>query len=221
MTSHDVVEKIRKLAREKRVGHGGTLDPFAQGVLVVGIGRESTKKLHHLLKDTDKEYIATLKLGEVSSTGDPEGEIKITADEKTISALTEEKIKKVLKDFTGEIEQVPPVYSALKVKGVPAYKLARQGKTISLPRRKVIIKELELLEWNPPLAKTRAVVSSGTYIRTLAEDIGRALGVGAYLLELTRMRVGDFRIEESKTLEELETLLRPPTGGLRKGKEEY
>ena len=204
ITSHDAVNKIRSLTGEARVGHGGTLDPFAEGVLIIGVGRESTKKLHQILKGTDKEYVATLRLGQVSTTCDPEGEIKNTASDEEIKSLTDEKIKKTLQDFTGEIEQTPPSYSALKIKGTPAYKLARQGQTPDLPKRTVTIKELELLEFNPPLVKIRTVVSSGTYIRTLAEDIGKTLGVGAYLKELVRTRVGKFRIEESKTLEELD-----------------
>ena len=222
ITSHDAVNKIRSLTGETRVGHGGTLDPFAEGVLIIGVGRESTKKLHQILKGTDKEYVATLRLGQVSTTGDPEGEIKNTASDEEIKSLTGEKIKKTLQDFTGEIEQTPPAYSALKIKGTPAYKLARRGITVSLPKRKVVIKELELLESNLPLAKSRtedyqssgawikirAVVSSGTYIRSLAGDVGSALKVGAYLKELARTRVGEFKIEDSKTLEEVEKDLR-------------
>lgn len=223
ITSHDAVNYIRRLTGEARVGHGGTLDPFAEGVLVIGVGRESTKKLHQVLKGTDKEYLATLKLGQTSSTGDIEGEIKDMAHEDKTNSLTDRELKKVLERFIGKIEQVPPVYSAIKIKGTPAYKLARRGEAVSLPKRKVFIKELELLESNLPLAKPRgaksrtegyqpsgawikirAVVSAGTYIRSLAEDIGQALGVGAYLQELTRTRVGEFEIEDSKTLEELQ-----------------
>lgn len=203
ITSHDAVNYIRRMTGEKRVGHGGTLDPFAQGVLVIGTGRD-TKKLHHILKGVDKEYLATVKLGEVSSTGDPEGEIKTVAEKGKITALAEEDIKKVLEKFTGEIEQAPPAFSAVKIKGVPSYKLARRGKMPDLPKRKITVKKLELLKFQPPLLKIRTVVSSGTYIRSLAQDIGSALGVGAYLQELVRTRVGEFRIEESLTLEELE-----------------
>ncbi len=204
ITSHDMVEIVRRLTGEARVGHGGTLDPFAEGVLVVGVGRESTKKLHQILKGADKEYIATLRLGRVSNTGDPEGEIENTASDEKIQSLTDEKIKKTLKIFTGEIEQTPPAYSAVKIKGVPAYKLARRGETPILQKRKVIIRELELVEYDPPLVRIRTVVSPGTYIRSLARDIGRALGVGAYLKELVRTRVGEFTLESSKTLKALE-----------------
>lgn len=204
ITSHDVVNIVRRVTREKRVGHGGTLDPFAEGVLIVGVGRESTKKLEQILKGVDKEYLATLKLGETTSTGDPEGEVTGMAEASKVSALTEEAVARVLKRFIGEIEQMPPAYSALKVKGVPAYKLARRGQTPALSSRKVKIKELELLEFRAPLLKIRTIVSSGTYIRSLAEDIGRALGVGAHLKELMRIRVGEFRIEDSQTLEDLQ-----------------
>jgi tRNA pseudouridine55 synthase len=204
ITSHDAVNYIRRLTGEARVGHGGTLDPFAEGVLIIGVGRESTKKLHQVLKDTDKEYLATLKLGQTSSTGDIEGEIKNVASDEEIKSLTDEKIKKVLKNFTGEIEQKPPAYSAVKIKGVPAYKLACQGITPALASRKIVIKELELLEFIPPLVKIRTVVSAGTYIRSLAEDIGQALGVGAYLQELIRTRVGEYTLEQSRTLEKLQ-----------------
>ncbi|MBI2595039.1 MAG: tRNA pseudouridine(55) synthase TruB [Candidatus Colwellbacteria bacterium] len=208
ITSHDMVEIVRRLTGEARVGHGGTLDPFAEGVLVIGAGRESTKKLHRILKGTDKEYIATLKLGETSTTGDPEGKIKITAPSEKIAEITNERLAMSFSKFIGEIEQTPPAYSALKIKGVPAYKLARRGETPILQKRKVIIRELELVEYDPPLIRIRTVVSSGTYIRSLAEDIGRALGVGAYLQELTRTRVGEFKIEDSKTLEGIEKLLK-------------
>ncbi len=204
ITSHDAVNKIRNLTGEARVGHGGTLDPFAEGVLVIGVGRESTKKLHQILKGTDKEYLATLELGKTSTTSDPEGEIKISAKNQMLTSLTDESIKKVLKDFIGEVEQTPPAYSAIKINGVPAYKLARRGITPTLAPRKVLIKELELLEFIPPLVKIRTVVSAGTYIRSLAEDIGKILGVGAYLKELTRTRVGEYTLEQSRTLEELQ-----------------
>lgn len=204
LTSHDVVNIVRRVTKEKRVGHGGTLDPFAEGVLIVGVGRESTRKLTQILKGADKEYIAALKLGETRSTGDPEGEVTSLSEAHKVADLTEDEAKKVLRRFTGEIEQSPPLYSAIKVKGVPSYKLARRGQRPTLKKRKVHVKELELLEFLPPLITIRAVVSAGTYIRSLAEDIGRALGVGAYLQTLVRTRVGEFRIKDSESLEELE-----------------
>ena len=204
ITSHDLINRVRRITGEKRVGHGGTLDPFAEGVLVVGITRESTKKLNDILKNTDKEYIGTLTLGKISTTGDPEGDITDTKKNDILEKITEEDIKKTLKKFTGEIEQTPPVYSAIKIEGVPAYKRARRGEKIKLDKRKVNIKELELIEFTPPTLTIRTVVSSGTYIRVLAEDLGNALGTGAYLSKLIRTRVGSFTIKESKTLSQLE-----------------
>ena len=204
ISSHGVVGRIRKITGEKRVGHGGTLDPFAEGVLVIGVGRESTKKLGEILKGTDKEYLATIELGRTSTTGDSEGELHAVVDEETVSEIKREEIEQTLAKFRGEIEQTPPLYSALKIQGQPAYRLARAGKRFVLPKRKVKIKELEILGFAPPLLKLKIAVSSGTYIRSLAEDIGKDLRVGAYLKELLRTRVGQFKVEESKTLEELE-----------------
>lgn len=204
MTSHDVVDEVRKITGEKKVGHGGTLDPFATGVLVVAVGRESTKKLGTILKDTDKEYEATVELGKTSTTGDPEGEIKKSAGEMSAKSIPIEKISEVLASFQGEISQRPSIYSALKIKGVPAYKLARKGLLPKLEKRNINIKSLEIVKYHPPLLQVKAVVSSGTYIRTLAEDIGHKLGVGGYLTKLKRTRVGDYKLEDSKTLEELQ-----------------
>lgn len=202
MTSHDVVDEVRKITGEKRVGHAGTLDPLAQGVLVIGVSRESTKRLKELLQ-SDKEYVALLELGKESSTGDSEGEIKLTSKKQDVASLQKSMIQAVLEKFTGEIEQTPPLYSAIKIKGVPAYKLAREGKLVSLKKRKVTIYSIALLSFDSPFLKLKVVVSSGTYIRSLAKDIGRALRVGAYLSELTRTRVGAFNITKSKTLQEL------------------
>ena len=199
MTSHDVVDEVRKATGKKRVGHAGTLDPFATGVLVVAVGREDTKKLGEITKDTKKEYIATLKFGETSTTGDPEGKIFLVS----LNYPQLNEIKNILKSFMGEIQQTPPPYSAIKVKGVPAYKLARKGKEVKLSPRTVTIKEMEVLEYKPPFLKIRVVCSAGTYIRSLAADIGKALSAGAYLTELERTRVGDFKIEDSVPLSQL------------------
>ena len=202
MTSHDVVNKIRTITGEKRVGHGGSLDPFAEGVLVIGISRESTKQLQDILKNTDKEYIAVMELGKISATGDPDGKIEESDNRESISKISKADFKEVLKKFVGEIEQTPPDYSAIKVNGVPAYKKARKGEPLALKKRKVLIKKLELVNFSSPLVKIRAVVSSGTYIRSLVEDIGNALGVGAYTKELIRTRVGQFRLGNCKTIDE-------------------
>jgi len=232
MTSHDVVDFVRRIVEEKpsvavfgralpaearyggrrRVGHAGTLDPFATGVLVVAVGREDTKKLGEITKNTKKEYVATLKLGKTSTTGDPEGTITPVENLPRASYphLAESKdskdIDRVLQTFVGEIKQTPPPYSAIKVKGVPAYKLARRGENVMLPSRKVHIHKIEVLKYSPPLLKIRVVCSAGTYIRSLAQDIGKKLGTGAYLTELERTRVGDFKIEDSIPLEKLSML---------------
>ena len=204
MTSHDVVDEIRKITGEKRVGHAGTLDPFATGVLIIATTREDTKKLGNIAKNTKKEYVATLELGKISTTGDPEGTIKPFVDnlaEPSYPRLN--RVKDILKLFIGEIMQTPPSYSAIKVNGVPAYKLARKGKNVKLSSRKVIIEKIDLLLYNPPFLKIRVVCGSGTYIRSLAKDIGEKLGCGAYLTELERTRVGNFKIEDSIPLKKL------------------
>ena len=189
-------------------------------MLVVGVGRESTKQLGDISKNSEKEYVATIELGKTSTTGDPTGEITDTRSP-TTELLVHSTINGVLKDFVGEIEQRPPIYSAIKIKGEPAYKKARRGEKFTLPKRKIRILEIELynadtyglklinadlvmhLGWDPPYLTIRVVCSSGTYIRTLAEDIGKELGTGAYLKELVRTRVGTYQIKESKKLEEL------------------
>lgn len=198
-TSHDVVNKVRRFTNESRVGHGGTLDPFATGVLVIGIGRVSTKKLHHVLKNSEKEYVAVLELGKTSDTGDPTGAIQIGADPSHISIA---KIRSVLRSFTGDIAQIPPAYSAVKVRGIPSYKLARKGIIQTLSPRAVRIEHMEILAWLPPLLSICVVCSSGTYVRVLAQDIGQALGTGAYLTQLTRTRVGRFTIADCLPLTE-------------------
>lgn len=206
ITSHDVVNKVRKITGEKRVGHGGTLDPFATGVLVIGITRESTKKLGETLNGADKEYVALAELGKTSTTGDIDGKISESAPIDTVVEIAKSDVENSLKNFVGEINQTPPQYSAIKIKGTPAYLRAMRGEFTKLKERKVFIKELELISFDPPYIKIRAVVSSGTYIRTLVEDIGKNLGVGAYTKELTRTRVGQFTIEECITLDKLEKL---------------
>lgn len=199
ITSHDVVDHIRKMTGEKRVGHAGTLDPFASGVLIIGVGRESTKQLGKLTIATDKEYEAELSLGKTSTTGDPEGVII----DHHAREIKEDEIEKILELFRGEIEQRPHRFSAIKVNGTRAYALARQGKKVELPLRKVTIYALELLHFAYPTMTIRVVCSSGTYIRSLAEDIGTKLETGAYLTKLTRTRIGRYRLEESLPLDSI------------------
>ena len=196
MSSFGAVARVRRLLSEReghkvKVGHTGTLDPFATGLLILLAGK-ATKKAPELTK-LDKVYEATIRLGATSSTGDPEGEITITDKKPEISR---EKIIETLAQFVGEIEQTPPAFSAIKINGQRAYKLARAGKAIEMPKRKVTIYELELLDYASPFLKIRTHVSSGTYIRTLAEDIGEALGCGAYTTELRRTKIADYDITE-------------------------
>lgn len=207
LTSHDVVNKVRSVTGEKRVGHGGTLDPFAEGVLVVGVGRESTKMLRSILTGAEKEYEATLLLGSTSTTGDPEGIIQTQVSLADIRCLTKERIKKTLASFIGDITQTPPPYSAVKIHGVPAHRRTRRGEQVHITPRTVHIHSIDIVNFRPPYLTIRATVSSGTYIRKLAEDIGKALGVGAYVTKLTRLRVGQYRISESIALDKLKSYL--------------
>lgn len=201
-TSHDMIYRLRKITGIKKIGHAGTLDPLASGVLVVGITRQGTKQMHELVKN-EKEYIAKIKLGQTSTTDDEEGEKQtvITSDQR----LPDEKeINSVLESFKGHIKQVPPKYSAIKVQGKAAYKYAREGKDIELKERDAEIKEIEVLEYKWPMLTVRFVTGSGVYIRSLARDIGASLATGGYLADLERTRVGTFTKNEAYTLEDFE-----------------
>lgn len=203
ITSHDVVDRVRKITGERTVGHAGTLDPFATGVLVVGVGRSSTRQLGHISKETEKEYVAQIVLGQTSSTGDPEGDFQVSCEPAKLAAITATALAQAAVACAGTIQQRPPNYSAIKIKGVPAYKLARQKKVFELPLRTVQIIAFDIIAVERETVTARIACSSGTYIRTLAEDFGKQLGTGAYVSQLTRTRVGHFRLEESKTLAEL------------------
>ncbi len=199
LSSFGVVARVRRKLREAcghkvKVGHTGTLDPFATGLLILLSGK-NTKRAGEFLK-LNKTYEATLRLGYVSSTGDPEGEI--TPSAVSGAAPTAGQIEAVLRELTGEIEQTVPKFSAVKVNGRRAYQLARAGAEFETPRRKVTVYGIEVLEYRYPELRVRCAVSSGTYIRTLAEDIGAALGTGAYLTALRRTRVGDYRVEDAE-----------------------
>lgn len=223
MKSHDVVSKVRKITNVKRVGHGGTLDPLAEGVLVIAVGRENTKLLDQYVKG-DKEYIATLKLGFESVTDDSEGPIyayksKIPQNPRTNedqpqlgtesggigNKPTHAEITQVLKGFIGKIEQTPPIYSAIKIKGKPAYKYARQGVPLptEIKRRMVEIMNIKILRYEYPELELKISCGTGTYIRTLGKDIGGKLETGAYLIKLVRTRVDEFTMENSVSLEKL------------------
>lgn len=203
-TSFDVVAKVRGIVRREtgikrsKVGHTGTLDPLATGLLVLTVG--SYCKRAQEFSKLDKTYEVTMQLGETSTTGDEEGE-KSTVDGRR---PTTEEIKEVLKQFTGEILQAPPIYSAIKVDGQRAYKLARAGKEVKLEPRKTIIYSIENLDYSYPEATFTAKVSSGTYIRSLVEDIGTTLQTGAYMSDLRRTTVGDFNIDGAHQIEDLD-----------------
>jgi tRNA pseudouridine55 synthase len=200
LSSNAALQQAKRLFGAAKAGHAGTLDPLASGLLLVLFG-EATKFAGPLL-DADKEYLATLKLGERTATGDAEGEVL----ERKAVAVSEEALRAVLGRFQGEIEQVPPMHSALKHKGTPLYRLARKGQEVVRAARRVRIAQLELVEFEGDAAVLRVLCSKGTYIRTLAEDIGTALGCGAHLSGLRRTASGRFRIEDAVTLETLERM---------------
>lgn len=198
-TSNDIVQIIKKASGQK-VGHAGTLDPLASGVLVIGIGQEGTKKLKEIVAQ-EKEYFAKIRLGMTSETDDEEGK-KIYRNPTSIIPNSID-IENVLKNFIGFIKQTPPLYSAIKIKGKEAYKYARQGKKVKLKPRKVEIYDIQVLNYNWPFLEIRVICGPGVYIRSLARDIGEKLGVGAYLADLERVRVGNFTKENSVNLNDL------------------
>lgn len=201
VTSHDVVDLIRKITGEARVGHAGTLDPLAGGVLVILVGRSATKRQSEFMSQ-QKEYRASIHLGATSETDDAEGTIKEIPKSK-YQIPNEDRIQKALKGFVGKIEQVPPAYSAIKLEGKKAYELARQGQKPNLKARLVVIEDIELLNYSYPLLEISISCSKGTYIRSLARDIGNTLLCGAYLSGLVRTKSGNFSIEGSVDLSTL------------------
>jgi tRNA pseudouridine55 synthase len=198
-TSNDILTQIKKkLGMKKGVGHAGTLDPLASGVLVVGIGK-ATKKLNDIVKK-EKEYQATIRLGMNSETDDAEGE-KTQVEIEQIPSLKE--IKKVLPKFIGVINQVPPIYSAVKIQGKEAYKRVRSGERIELKEREVNIKSIEVIKYQWPYLDLKVITGPGVYIRSLARDIGKELKTGGYISELVRTRVGQYNLEEAVTIEDI------------------
>ncbi len=200
-TSHDVVEKLRRMFRMKKVGHAGTLDPRATGLLLMATGT-MTKRLSALM-NLEKEYVSTMVIGARTPSFDSETEV---VERKDYSHVTEAHLRDVFRTYVGEITQVPPMYSAVKHKGIPVYKYARKGEEVERRPRRVTISVLELVDFTPPEVRFRVVCSKGTYIRTLAEDICRRLGCGAYLQSLIRTRVGSYSLEQALTIPELEAL---------------
>lgn len=198
LTSHDVVNHVRKLTGIKKIGHTGTLDPLATGVLLVCVG-QATRLIEYLMAGT-KQYRAAIRLGQTTSTYDAEGEATFQADP---SGLTETAIRQALAGFTGDIYQVPPAFSAIKKNGVPLYKLARKGLLVEPEARLVHVERIDLLSFNLPELVVDVTCGPGTYIRSLAHDLGQALGVGAHLTGLTRTANGGWRIEQAVSLETL------------------
>jgi len=197
LTSHDVVQIIRKGTNIRRAGHTGTLDPRASGVLVVLIG--PAVRLSEYVSASDKRYQAIVRLGTTTDTYDADGHITSSAPVN----ITETQFENTLKQFIGEIEQVPPPYSAVKVKGRKAYEMAREGEEMDLQPRKIQVYNLELLEWAPPEAVIDVYCSSGTYVRSLAHDLGKTLGCGAYLVGLRRTKSGRFTLRDAVPLRKL------------------
>lgn len=201
MTSFGVVARVRRVLSQRaghkiKVGHTGTLDPFATGLLILCVGKETKNAMEYT--KLDKVYEATIRLGQTSTTGDPEGEVTEAGEYQP--GL--EEVKRATAKFIGEITQRPPIYSAIKVDGQRAYDLARQGKDVEIPERTVTIYNLEVIDYSYPELRIRTHVSSGTYIRTLAEDIGKTLGTGAYCTQLRRTKVAEWDVTNAQTLAE-------------------
>ena len=202
MTSFGVVARVRRVltqhyGKKVKVGHTGTLDPFATGLMIIVVGKEC--KNAGMYSKLDKVYEATIHLGQTSTTGDPEGEIIDVSD----GVPTLEEVSEALASFTGEITQRPPIYSAIKIGGERAYKLARAGQVVDMPERQVTVHSLKLIDYTYPNITIRTHVSSGTYIRTLAEDIGATLGTGAYCTQLRRVSIADWTIDTAVSLANL------------------
>lgn len=196
MTSHDVVSVLRRVTKIKQIGHTGTLDPFAEGVLPICIGKAT--RLIEYLQD-DKEYLATVQFGAATNTFDFDGEKVFTSDKK----VSRDDIKEGLKSFEGEILQLPPIFSAIKVKGKKLYEYARKGEEVEIQPRKVVIENIELKNFDEELQQAQILLkcSKGTYIRSIANDLGKILGCGGYLIKLIRTQAGKFRVENSVQLD--------------------
>ncbi|MFN8367630.1 MAG: tRNA pseudouridine(55) synthase TruB [Candidatus Kapaibacterium sp.] len=197
-TSSDVVVKLRNTLRVKKIGHAGTLDPLATGLLVLCVGK-ATKSIN-TFQDQPKEYVAIIRLGATTKTDDAEGEEEHVVD---VSTLPLDAITNALPQYTGEIQQIPPMYSALKVGGKKLYELARKDKEIERAPRTVTIYSIELVSVALPYCTVRVTCSKGTYIRTLARDIGNTLGVGGYLKELRRTKIGEFSVDDALTISDV------------------
>ena len=197
MGSTQALNIVKRVLRLKKAGHAGTLDPFAEGLLLILIGK-ATRFMEYY--GEEKEYVSVIRLGVRTDTDDPDGEV---IQERGVKDVDVERIKEILKKFKGEIVQKVPLFSAVKIDGKRLYKLARKGVQVDLPERRVEIKEIELLDFSLPFLTIRTLVKRGVYLRSLARDIGEALGCGAYLYKLKRILVSPFTIEDASTLEEI------------------
>ncbi|MGC8787036.1 MAG: tRNA pseudouridine(55) synthase TruB [Anaerolineae bacterium] len=198
VTSHDVVARVRKITGQRKVGHAGTLDPLATGVLLLCLGQAT--RVAEYLAASDKVYRTRLRLGISTDTYDAEGQITSQSE----VAVSRDQVEQALQAFIGIQEQMPPMYSAIKRDGIPLYRLARRGQVVPRQMRKVEIYDIRLLTWEPPELEIEVSCSKGTYIRSLVHDLGQRLGCGAHLVSLTRIASGQFRVEDAITLEELE-----------------
>lgn len=204
LTSFDVVRRIRKWTGCRKVGHAGTLDPKASGLLLVCTGK-ATKQFDRLAA-LEKVYHGVIELGRQTDTDDSEGTV---IGSKTVPDFSKQTILSALKQFEGQIEQVPPLYSALKYRGQPSYRLARQGKKVELQPREVHIRKIRLIGWRNPEVEIEVTCSRGTYIRALARDVGNQLGVGGYLKSLRRTRIGRYCVESALSLDSLKESIQP------------
>lgn len=206
-TSFDAVKKVRILTKISKVGHAGTLDPLATGLLIICTGK-FTKQINTYMAQ-EKEYTGSFTLGAITPTYDLES---APEDVKEYAHLTEEEIRKATEQFIGEIEQIPPAHSAIKKDGIPVYKLARKGKEVKLDPRKVTISIFEITNIVGPVVHFRVVCSTGTYIRSLANDFGKVLGCGAYLSSLRRTKIGEFNVESAQSIEEFDSYIQQLKG---------
>ncbi len=201
ITSHDVVARMRRVLRMKKIGHAGTLDPMATGLLLILVGKAT--KVSQYLMSMDKEYTGTVRLGQITDSQDADGEI---IEERPVPELSEAQLLEHMETFLGDQYQTPPMYSAKKVNGQPLYKLARKGQTIEREPRVINVSRFELTKFELPHVSFLVGSSKGAYIRTIAHDLGERIGCGGHLCELRRTAVGKFRIEKADTLEEIEKM---------------
>ena len=197
-TSHDVVARLRGKLRMRRIGHAGTLDPMATGLLVILVGKAT--RISQYLMSVDKVYAGTIKLGEVTNTQDAEGEVLET---RPVPSLTEAEIRQALQGFIGDQYQLPPMFSAIKIDGVPLYKRAREGEEVEREPRFIRVVSYELTRWASPELDFRVHCTKGTYVRTLAHDLGQRLGCGAHMKALRRLSSGDLTMEKALTLDQI------------------